>query len=183
MSTDTRIAHQGTAARTHPTRSLQAVACCPAHTAPARQRGATAIEFAFVFPILFLLLYGIVVYAYVFLINESITFVAQESAEAAVAVDPNLNAAYEARVTQQARDTAQRLLQWLPEDQKGRVLGTEGSRVAVTFPSDGPQDLVQIDLAFDLEGLFPVVELPFVGSVPPLPNQLRAQAAALLDPD
>lgn len=148
-----------------------------------QQRGATAVEFAFVFPILFLLLYGIVVYSYIFLINESITFVAQESAEAAVAIDPNQQAAYQARVTQQARDTAQRLLAWLPADQKGRVLGTNGSKVAVSFPQDGPQDLVQVDLAFELDGLFPIVELPFVGRVPPMPEQLTAQAAALLDPD
>ena len=104
----------------------------PPTTRAHAQRGATAVEFAFVFPILFLLLYGLVVYAYVFLVNESMTFVAQESAEAAVAVDPNKvtpRAAYEAQVTQRVRTTASDLFGWLPGDQRSRVVGgREGAR-------------------------------------------------------
>lgn len=146
------------------------------------QRGATAVEFALVFPVLFLLLYGIVVYAYVFLINESLTFVAQESAEAAVAVDPNDNDGYEAQVSARSRDTAQRLLAWLPGDQRERVLGTNGSKVAVVFSDDGAQRLVSIGLTFDLDGLFPSVSLLGLGEVPPIPDQLTSSATALLDP-
>ena len=67
-----------------------------------RQRGATALEFAFVFPLLFLLMYGILVYAYIFLLTESLTFVAQEAAESAVAVDPVNNENYESQVQQRA---------------------------------------------------------------------------------
>ena len=150
------------------------------------QRGATAVEFAFVFPILFLLLYGLVVYAYVFLVNESMTFVAQESAEAAVAVDPNKvtpRAAYEAQVTQRVRTTASDLFGWLPGDQRSRVVGSAGEKVRVAFRTSGGQQVVQVDMDFDFEGLFPTVALPFVGRVPPMPETLSANAVALLDPD
>lgn len=151
-----------------------------------RQRGATATEFALVFPLLFLLLYGMIVYAYVFLVNESITFVAQESAEAAVAVDPRTvtpEAAYQAQVTQRIRTTAVDLLGWLPANQRERVVGSSGEKVRVVFETSGGQQVVNVSLQFDLDGLFPTVTLPLVGSVPPMPESLGANAIALLDPD
>ena len=149
-----------------------------------QQRGATATEFALVFPLLFLLLYGLIVYAYVFLINESITFVAQEAAEAAVAVNPDAqpSGAYQAQVTQRVRTTAVDLLGWLPANQRERVVGSTGERVQVQFETSGGQDVVRIDLQFDLDGLFPTVRLPLVGQVPPMPESLGANAIALLDP-
>lgn len=152
----------------------------------AHQRGATATEFALVFPLLFLLLYGMIVYAYVFLVNESITFVAQEAAEAAVAVDPRTvtpEAAYQAQVTQRVRTTAVDLLGWMPSNQRERVTGGTGEKVQVQFESSGGQDVVRVDMQFDLEGLFPTVTLPLVGRVPPMPESLGANAIALLDPD
>ena len=138
------------------------------------------------FPLLFLLLYGMIVYAYVFLVNESITFVAQEAAEAAVAVDPRTvtpEAAYQAQVTQRVRTTAVDLLGWMPSNQRERVTGGTGEKVQVQFESSGGQDVVRVDMQFDLEGLFPTVTLPLVGRVPPMPESLGANAIALLDPD
>jgi hypothetical protein len=52
------------------------------------QSGAAALEFAFILPLLLFLIYGMVIYAYVFIVQEAITFAAQEAAEAAVKVDP-----------------------------------------------------------------------------------------------
>lgn len=53
-----------------------------------RQSGAAAIEFAFVFPLLFALMYATVVYGYVFFAQQTINLVAQECAKAAVAAAP-----------------------------------------------------------------------------------------------
>ena len=115
------------------------------------------------------------------------TFVAQESAEAAVAVDPNKvtpRAAYEAQVTQRVRRTAVDLFGWLPAEQRSRVVGgAAGDKVRVQFRTSGGQQVVQVDMDFDLDGLFPTVALPFVGTVPPMPDSLSANAVALLDPD
>lgn len=152
------------------------------HARRSRQRGATATEFALVFPLLFLLLYGMIVYAYIFLVNESITFVAQEAAEAAVAVEPD-TAGYQALVTQRVRTTAVDLLGWMPAGQRDRVVGSAGERVQVQFEQSGGQDVVRVELEFDLDGFFPTVSLPLVGRVPPMPESLGATAIALLDPE
>jgi Flp pilus assembly protein TadG len=144
---------------------------------PRSQRGAAAVEFAFVFPVLFLLIYGVIVYSYIFVLQESINFAAQQAAEAAVAVEPDA-AGYDALATAQARAMASRALQWLPQSQQARVLGETGDKVEVTFGNAGDSDFVQVRLRFSLPGLFPVLNLPIVGEVPRLPPQLVAQAAA-----
>ena len=144
---------------------------------PRAQSGAAAVEFAFVFPVLFLLIYGVIVYSYVFVLQESINYAAQQAAEAAVAVEPQ-SAGYDAAATAQARSMASRVLQWLPQSQQMRVLGEGGEKVEVTFGSAGDSDVVQVQLRFALPGLFPVMNLPIVGKVPYLPPQLIAQAVA-----
>lgn len=144
---------------------------------PRGQRGAAAVEFAFVFPVLFLLIYGVIVYSYVFVLQESINFAAQQAAEAAVAVEPGV-AGYDALATARARSMASRVLNWLPQSQQTRVLGETGDKVEVSFSNAGDSDVVQVRLRFSLPGLFPVLNLPIVGEVPRLPLQLIAQAVA-----
>ena len=147
--------------------------------AKARQRGASAVEFAFVFPILFLLVYGVIVYSYVYVIQQSITYSAQQSAEAAVAVNPLPEATLNTRIEQRVRAVAVQSLNWLPADQRQRVIGATGEKVQVAFVTiASEQNVVQVTLEFTVPGLFPVMTLPLVGNIPPLPNQLRAQAIA-----
>ena len=103
-----------------------------------------------------------------------------------MAVDPRTvtpEAAYQAQVTQRVRTTAVDLLGWMPSNQRERVTGGTGEKVQVQFESSGGQDVVRVDMQFDLEGLFPTVTLPLVGRVPPMPESLGANAIALLDPD
>ena len=148
------------------------------------------VEFAFVFPLLFLLIYGVVVYAYTFVVQESISFAAQQAAEAAVAVDPradNVDALRDAKI----RAMAVSVLNWLPPSQKDRVTGSNGERVSIQHCAAGgagvcPGDTegVVVRLTFDMNlptPLFPVIDMPLVGSVPPLPEQLTAQAVARVD--
>ena len=146
-----------------------------------RQRGATALEFAFVFPLLFLLMYGILVYAYIFLLKESLAFVAQEAAESAVAVDPFDNQNYVDQVRQRAQQTASSLLQWLPNDQRELVVGSNGELVDVDLVPSGEQRFVRVRLEFVVGDLFPSIPLPLVGQAPPMPDVLRAEASALVD--
>lgn len=144
----------------------------------ARQAGAAAVEFAFVFPLLFLLIYGVIVYSYVFVLQESIAYAAQKSAEAAVAVAPDAPG-YDGLAREQAKIMAGRVLAWLPASQRERVLGDDNGKVEVTFVAVGDGDAVQVTLRFELTGLFPVLNLPLIGSVPPLPDRpLFAQAVA-----
>lgn len=143
------------------------------------QRGASAVEFAFVFPVLFLLVYGVIVYSYVYVLQQSITFGAQQSAEAAVAVNPSPSETLEDRIRQRVRAVAVESLSWLPSDQRERVIGTNGDKVQVLIETiDKDQSVVRVTLEFTVPGLFPTLELPLVGNIPPLPSQLRAQAVA-----
>jgi len=154
-----------------------------ARLAPGRgrstQRGASAVEFAFVFPILFLLVYGVIVYSYVYVLQQSITYSAQQSAEAAVAVSPSPGDTLNTRIEQRVRAVAVQSLGWLPPNQRTRVIGASGEKVQVAFETvDSTQNVVRVTLEFDLPGLFPALEFPLVGNIPPLPNRLRAQAIA-----
>lgn len=144
-----------------------------------QQSGSALVEFAFIFPILFLLMYGIVVYGYVFFLNQSVNFAAQQGAEAAVAVDPDADdfeALRQERVVEAVNDT----LQWLPGTQRTRVLVCNGSSCPVE------DDMITVEVIFQLatpSWLFPAVTMPGIGSVPPMPTQLRATAAARLYTD
>ncbi|MCA7902802.1 pilus assembly protein [Burkholderia cepacia] len=73
-----------------------------------RQRGATAVEFAIVFPLLFVIFYGIVAFGMIFTIQQSLTFAASEGARAGLAYAPSLAA----RITN-ATTTAQSVVGWL----------------------------------------------------------------------
>lgn len=150
-------------------------------TTRAAQRGASAVEFAFVFPILFLLVYGVIVYSYVYVLQQAITYTAQQSAESAVSVNPVTDdqATLNANIERRVKAVAVASLQWLPANQRVRVLGATGEKVQVAFQTiDTDQSVVKVTLVFDMPGLFPALSFPVLGSIPPLPLQLRAQAVA-----
>lgn len=165
-------------------------ASSPGRGRHARQAGAAVVEFAFVFPILFLLVYGVIVYAYVYVIQQSITYAAQEAAEAAVAVSPAQDD-YFTRQQEVVRAMAVSTLSWLPPKQRERVLGAAGEKVAVDLCLKGASgcpidsDALRVTLRFTVrpagsncskDALFPMLNLYIVGCVPPLPETLTATA-------
>ncbi len=156
------------------------------HSLRRRFQGAAAVEFAFVFPILFLLMYGTVVYSYVFVVQQSLHYAAQELAEAAVKVDPSLPNADVVRESN-IRANAQQVLRWMPESQLNRVVGPDGGLIQIVHCDPGgancPPDssAVTVTLNFNLmqpEPLFPVLNIFLIGNVPPLPARLTASATA-----
>ena len=56
----------------------------PTVAPPRRQRGVYALEWAFIFPAFFLLLYGIICYGLTFLVRESMQYAVEEGARAAL---------------------------------------------------------------------------------------------------
>src|SRR5687767_9473423 len=147
------------------------------------QRGAAALEFALVLPALLFLIYGTVVYGYLFIIYASMTYAAQEAAEVAVAVDPLLESGdYEATVTSTSRLAAAQILNWLPARQFAAIAGNEeGSNVVVEFDQEGAIDLVRVTLNFALEGgnFLPTIDLGAI-QIPPLPGVILGESAAAL---
>lgn len=148
-----------------------------------RTHGAATVEFAFVFPLLFLLVYGVIVYSYIFVLQQSITYAAQLAADAAVKVNPRAEDADALRAAA-IRQTVVSALSWLPESQRQRVVGSGGERVLIepcpAGAADCPSDssALRVTLRFNLRSpdLFPVLDLYVVGQVPPLPESLSATA-------
>ncbi len=150
-----------------------------------RERGASAIEFAIVFPVFFGLIYIMVSYGLLFALQHSITEAAKESARSAVACDPTLaTAAHETCVTNRARATAAAALDWLPTELRDRILGASGDQVQVTFETDavaGKTVKVLVELPdYAAAPILPTLSLPILGSVPPLPERLAGRAVILL---
>lgn len=143
-----------------------------------RERGASAVEFALVFPVLFLLVYAVIVYSYTYVLQQAITYTAQHLAEAAVAVNPTPSSDYTARIQTRIQQLAAQQLQWLP--QRNLVVGENGEKVVPQFQTVGGSDVIVIRLTLPLKNpdLFPAFSLPGGVSMPPLPAQLVAQATA-----
>lgn len=140
-----------------------------------REAGAAAVEFALILPIFLMMIYAMVVYAYMFVLQESMTFAAQSAAEATIKVNP-AQAGYSTALVDEARAAASQVLGYLPDAQKLRVLGESGDKVEVT--PDLSTSVVTVELTFDFDGLFPVLSLPGLGDVPPMPANLTASAVA-----
>lgn len=141
---------------------------------PARQRGASAVEFALLFPLMFAIAYGGIVYSYIYLLQQSINFAAQQGAQAALAVVPTSNAAatQQNRVTS-ATNAAQATLNWLPHAQTGKVsIPTSASNC------NAPAGTFAFEVDFAPGGLFPMVTLPLIGSFPPVPVTMFGCAVA-----
>lgn len=144
---------------------------------PRRITGASAIEFVFVFPLLFAIIYGTVAYGYIYFLQQRINFIAQEALRAAVAVAPSSNganylAAINAAVAQSVTNNF--------------ALAGSGVPAALTFtvaPINAATNTLSILVTYNLTTptLFPTVVLPMgVGTIPPLPATLVATAAARL---
>lgn len=146
-----------------------------------RQTGSAMIEFAFVFPILLFMIYGLVVYAYIFVLQESVTFVAQQAAAAAVSVAPSsTTATTNAQITTLAQSTVTQYLSWLSSDQLSRVSTTVSfcsATAGTTCPTDGSNAVV-VTVNFNMNApaqLFPTLDFG-AGAFPPMPANLASTA-------
>jgi Flp pilus assembly protein TadG len=147
-----------------------------------RQSGASALEFALVFPMLMLLSYSAVVYGYVYMLQQSINFAAQQASQAAVAVLPG-TAASTTTQSNLIKQTVDAALAWLPAGQlTGRVNipVPATSNCTNTYTAALTTTPIVVEVDFKLSGLFPVlINLPFIGgTVPVLPANLFACAVA-----
>lgn len=152
------------------------------HRPRLRQSGAIAVEFVFVFPILIAVVYAAIVYSYVYLLQQSVNFAAQQGAQAAVAVVPLSDAAAtNSKRLADATTAAQSSLSWLPTDQVARISITSPTDCgAAVAPLAGNSFVIKVNFDMNAGGaLFPsIVGLPYFGNIPPLPAALNACAVA-----
>ncbi|QGZ61698.1 TadE family protein [Paraburkholderia acidisoli] len=151
-----------------------------------RQRGNAAIEFALVFPVFFLILYAIVTYSMVFLVQQSLTAAAGEGARAALAYRSNTDplAALNDRASQ-ACLRALAVVSWLP----GAGSATGGPTSCTPAVNMAPagctnnasMDCIQITLSYAYANKPLVPTLPLLDIA--IPPSLTGQATVQIDPE
>lgn len=112
-----------------------------------RASGAALVEFAFILPVLLLLVYGILVYSILLVTQQAVAYGAERGAEAAVAVNPDLaDDAYLAEIELLATERIQAVIGFLPGGAGSiqvELLAPAGSglgqelRVTVQYPFTG----------------------------------------------
>jgi len=117
------------------------------------QRGIAAIEFALVFPVFFMLLYGIITYVLIFLAQQSLALAAEEGARAAL----RYTTADRGTI---ACNTATQLVKWLGSDAGGNPIATCPLPVPVTcaFPAGTTAQCITVKVIYPY-GSKPLVPL------------------------
>lgn len=134
------------------------------------QHGAVVVEFALVFVLFFVVMYGIVCYGVIFAIKHSLEQAANEGARAAVADIGGLAARIDV-----AEKTAKKAIEWLGTLAPVPVVTTP----ACPSPYTASFTCVSVALTFDYAANPLVPPLPGLGIV--LPATIGAQATVQLD--
>jgi Flp pilus assembly protein TadG len=146
------------------------------HHAPhiRRSRGNTAIEFALLFPLFFMILYGIVTFSMIFVAQQSLTLAAQEGARATLKYQPAKSdaEALTARVNA-ACPVANGLTNWLAD-----VATCTTTTANCSF--DATMTCVTVTLTYDYASNPLVPEVPLLNAM--LPTQLTSHAMIQLNP-
>ncbi|KVC45123.1 TadE/TadG family type IV pilus assembly protein [Burkholderia diffusa] len=116
------------------------------------QRGATAVEFAIIFPLFFVICYAIICFGMVFVIQQSLTFAASEGARAGLNYAPDL-----ATRTAKAQATAKNVVSWL---------NISAPNVVVQAPAckyDASLYCLSVTVSYSPQSW--VTTMPFVGTI------------------
>jgi len=158
---------------------------------PSRQRGAAAIEFAFVFTIFFGVLYGIFSYAFVMMLQQGLTQAAAEGARAIRKVDRlsfTTTDTYQTAGSTLADLSAKASLSWLPNNIATRITVAStwqtvnesvmsGTGKNITIPSSRITVTVTYP-DYAKSPLLPILTLPGVGAIPQTPKDLVGKATS-----
>ncbi|MEY2837942.1 MAG: hypothetical protein RJB60_241 [Pseudomonadota bacterium] len=161
----------------------------PKRRKAAKARGAAAIEFAFIFPLFFAILYATVSYSLTLLLQMGLSNAAADGARTAIQlVDPlqfnqtGFNEATKQRISQAVKAS----LGWLSKAQVAAIV----ANIKVTTSPDpgngvGSLDGVRINVQvlwknYSSTPLIPSIDVPLVGKVPALPQDLSGSASMLL---
>jgi Flp pilus assembly protein TadG len=141
----------------------------------ARHAGSAAVEFALVFPLLFLVLYGIVTYSVVFVAQQNLTLAAEDGARAALAFQraTTVAGALSAR-SSNACTVANQSTGWL-----GAYAQCAAQAQSCSY--DSAMSCVQVTLTYDYANHPLVPTLPLLSLA--LPQTLSSVATVQLDPE
>ncbi|MFM0044253.1 TadE/TadG family type IV pilus assembly protein [Paraburkholderia sediminicola] len=141
-----------------------------------RQRGSTAIEFAMVFPLFFVVLYGIITFSMIFVAQQNLTLLAEEGARAALTyqISDNPTDALAARVNAVCPTVYGMLTPMLTP-----IAATGGCNATAAACNSGMQ-CVNVVLTYSYVDHPLVPSLPLLGDV--LPKTLTSSATIQLNP-
>lgn len=147
-----------------------------------RQRGVAAIEFAIVFLLFFMLVWGILTYGFAFAAQQTLTLAAENGARAALHYQPAQTAAEAlAARTAAAQNATAKSLDWL---QKFNPLYDPQGAVTV---QGQPCVYDAALICFSVSVTYPYAQRPLIPSIPGLgllvPQTLVGNAAMQMDPD
>jgi hypothetical protein len=135
----------------------------------ALQRGVAAVEFALVFPVFFLLVYGMITYGIIFIAQQSMTLAVQEGGRAALrySTDPGLAAC----------DAVNVQTSWLGAN----LLNCGTSKpVPIPCPYPAPSQCMRVTVTYPYKTKPLVPIIPLFGLL--VPDQLQASAIVQLEP-
>ena len=139
-----------------------------------RQRGASAVEFALVFPLFFMIFYAIVTFSLLFVAQQSLTLAAEEGARAALNYQQaqSVNAALDSR-TAAACQAATSLTNWLAAQ-----ASCNASWAPCTF--DATMRCVTVTLTYNYQSNPLVPPVPLLNAA--LPATLSSTSMVQLNP-
>lgn len=145
---------------------------------PATQRGATAIEFAMVFGLMFGLFWAIISYSLPFYMLHVMNRATAEAARVAVQADPyqQSTSAYQAQVISLATATLTTQLNALPASFRTPLQPYASGISIVTDTGINYLVVRSVYANYSTHPVVPALKLPFIGTVPNLPISLVAEA-------
>ena len=137
------------------------------------QRGATAIEFALVFPLFFAIFYAIVTFSLIFVAQQSLTLASEEGARAALnyQVASSVTSAVAARASNAASVAASMF---------PAMISRGASSVAASASCGASMQCITVTVSYDYATYPLVPTLPLLGMA--LPRQLSSSATVQLNP-
>lgn len=135
-----------------------------------RQKGVAAVEFALVFPVMFLLFYGLMTYGIILVVQQSLTLAVGEGARAALRYSTS-----PASAACQAIDTS---TAWLGANISGCATALP---VAAACPYTAVSQCLTVTASYPYSANPLIPTLPFLNLV--LPTTLKATAVVQLSPN
>ena len=145
-----------------------------------KQKGVAAIEFALIFPVLFLMLYGLLSYSLIFAMQHSLSLAAAEGGRAAVRfvsksddISVRVNAACRA---------AQNALSWMASiGIPSQCTGNANSAVSISIlekpcPSTASSSAVSSVRCIDISAIYAYSANPLIPKIVPVPSKLTGHS-------
>ncbi|RQS67063.1 pilus assembly protein [Burkholderia sp. Bp8963] len=138
-----------------------------------RQRGATAVEFALVFPMFFLIFYAIVTFGLIFAVQQNLTLAASEGARAALNYVPGTSTT--SALTARAQNARGMALAYIAPGLKQYVDVPVPTPASCSYdPSNANLHCVTVTVTYRYKDSPLVPNIPLLGMV--LPNTLTSSA-------